>query len=208
MAIIAVVGSKGGVGKTTLAINLTAGLCLDQPATLLDADPQQSASHWAMLQDNDRPLAVQPATRAPCQLARAIQEQNSHVVIDCPPAVDAEQTREALRCATLALVPVLPSPMDLWATNHIVETIAQARQHNPELSCWLVINQLESRTVLSRTARMAVEELEIPVAQTAIHRRAVYRTSLLEGRTVFHLGKAGETAQQEFNQLIQEVLIP
>jgi chromosome partitioning protein len=120
--------------------------------------------------------------------------------------VHAPQTHAALRSARLALVPVQPSPMDLWATVHIERAIEQARAVNDELAALLVINQLEARTTLSRLIRDALGELDLPVATTAVRRRAVYRASALEGRSVFDMGRRGAAAAEELEQLTNEVL--
>ena len=208
MPAIAVVGSKGGVGKTTLALNLAAGLGQRGEVHLLDADPQRSAFQWSLIDEGREGLPVMAESDQVGETVRGLRREHEHLVVDCPPAVNAPQTLEALAHADVAVVPVLPSPMDLWATVHIVETLAEARKENPRLRALLVINQLESRTVLSRLARMAVEELELEVAQSAIRRRAIYRNSALEGRTIYGMGKRGEAAVHEMNALIEEVIGP
>jgi chromosome partitioning protein len=70
----------------------------------------------------------------------------------------------------------------------------------------MVINQLESRTTLSRLVREAVAEIALPVASNAIRRRAIYRTSVLEGKSVFDMGRRGAEAANEINNLIEEVM--
>jgi chromosome partitioning protein len=107
----------------------------------------------------------------------------------------------------LALVPVQPSPLDIWATVHIEDKVAEARQVNPGLRALLVINQLEPRTALSRMVRRALAELGLPAAQTAIRRRVAYRSSVLDGHSVLELGSRGSAAAEKIRQLIQEVLI-
>ena len=118
----------------------------------------------------------------------------------------ALQTAEVLAICHIALVPVQPSPLDIWATLHIEAKVEEARQVNTGLRAVLVINQLEPRTLLSQQVRQGLAELNLPVAQTAIRRRMVYRSSVLEGRTVMDLGMRGIEAADEIRQLIEEVV--
>ena len=128
------------------------------------------------------------------------------MLIDCPPSVKSPQTISVLEFADIALIPVQPSPMDLWATVHIEKAIAEAKETNPDLKALLVINQLESRTTLSKLVREVLNEIALPVADTAIRRRAIYRNSALEGKSVFGIGRRGAYAVEEINSLIQEVV--
>jgi chromosome partitioning protein len=100
---------------------------------------------------------------------------------------------------------VQPSPVDLWATVHTEKAINEAREVNPSLKALLVINQLESRTTLSKLVRDVLSEIALPVAETAIRRRAIYRNSALEGKSVYGIGKRGEAAVAELDSLINEV---
>ncbi len=203
---IAVVGSKGGVGKTTLAVNLMGGLTQYGSVVLLDSDPQQSALQWSVIRNQDDGPEVVDASQTLRTKVREWEAERNHVIIDCPPTVNAPQTLEALQVADIAIVPVQPSPLDLWAMVHIVETIEVAMESNQRLHALMVINQLESRTLLSRFAHLAVRELQLAVASTVIRRRAIYRTSMLEGRTVYQMGKRGVPAAKEITQLIDEVI--
>jgi chromosome partitioning protein len=80
------------------------------------------------------------------------------------------------------------------------------RSERDELEALLVINQLESRTTLSKLVREVLNEIALPVADTAIRRRAIYRNSALEGKSVYGVGKRGADAVEELNSLIQEVV--
>ncbi|TDY04032.1 ParA family partition ATPase [Thiohalophilus thiocyanatoxydans] len=204
MAVIALVGNKGGAGKTTLSINLAVALAEQADTVLMDADPQGSSVQWKVIGDSHLPVVVagEPLDEAIATMAR----QHQHVVVDCPPSVQAPQTHEALQACDVALIPVQPSPVDLWATVHIEQAIERAKQANSQLSPWLIINQLEPRTTLSRLVREAVAEIDIPVAETAIRRRAIYRSSVLEGKSVYDMGRRGADAVSELNQLIREVI--
>lgn len=208
MPVIALVGNKGGAGKTTLAVNLAAALGRSATTAVIDADPQGSALQWRIIADNDRAPPVLEGAEGLEDQAADLANRYRYVVIDCPPSVHAPQTHSALRAAGLALIPVQPSPMDLWATVHIERAIEQAREVNSRLAALLIINQLEIRTTLSRLIRDALAELDLPVAATAVRRRAVYRASALEGRSVFDMGQRGAAAAEELDQLVNEVLTP
>ena len=206
MPVIAVVGNKGGAGKTTLSVNLAAGLTRQVSIAVVDADPQGSALHWHAIADDERGLPVYEASSQLANQASELLNDFEYVIIDCPPSVHAPQTSAALQFGDMALIPVQPSPVDLWATVHIEEAITRALEINPSLRSMLVINQLESRTTLSRLVRDVLSEIALPVATTALRRRAIYRNSALEGKSVFDMGRRGADAAEEFNQLIQEII--
>ena len=135
-----------------------------------------------------------------------LSQKYDYVVVDCPPSVHAPQTIGVLEICDLALIPVQPSPVDLWATVHIEKTVQHARQSNAGLRAVLVINQLEARSTLSRLVSDALSEIGLPVANTALHRRTILRNSALEGRNVFEMGRRGIEAAGEIDELIHEVI--
>jgi len=205
MPVIALVGNKGGAGKTTLTVNLAVGLMQSSRVVILDTDPQGSSAQWRAIAEDDAIPNVVAATENLAEQVKALTAENDYVVVDCPPYVQASQTLSILRVSDLALIPVQPSPFDLWASIHIEEAVTEARQQNPALKAVLVINQLEPRTTLSQLMREALVEIEVPVAETAIRRRAIYRASALEGRSVYAMGKRGKDAANELDDLIQEI---
>jgi chromosome partitioning protein len=207
MAVIALVGNKGGAGKTTLAVNLATTLARKATTVVFDADPQGSALQWQRISGSDAdPRVIDMAWSLEGAFKR-VAERFDHIVIDCPPSVHAPQTHAALELSDIALIPVQPSPLDLWATVHTEQAIERARETNPGLRALLVINQLEPRTRLSRLIRQALSELELSAADTAIRRRAVYRASVLEGKSVLDMGRSGAAAAAEIRNLISEVYI-
>lgn len=205
MATIALVGNKGGAGKTTLSVNLASGLNRRDPTIVLDADPQRSVLQWRAMSDVPG-LEVVDAVDDLSDAVVTRCQGFGHTVIDCPPSVEASQTLTALRLVDVALIPVQPSPLDIWATVHIEREVEAAREQNPGLRALLVINQLEPRTRLSRMMRQALAELSIPAAETAVRRRMAFRMSVLEGRSVFDFGSRGSDAGAEIQQLIEEVM--
>lgn len=205
MTIFALLGNKGGAGKTTLCVNLAAALAERDSVVVLDADPQHSALQWRAIDADVGSVLVWDAVADVAGVCAEAQRSFRHVLIDCPPAVDSRQTRAVLRLCDRALIPVQPSPLDLWASVRMEDEIADAAGHNPGLSALLVINQLEPRTRLSQLMRRGLAELSLAAAQTAIHRRMAYRSSVLAGRTVFELGSRGAAAAEEIRRLCTEV---
>jgi len=206
MSIIAVVGNKGGTGKTTLSLNLAAGLARDAAVVVVDTDPQQSAYQWRLLGRDDATLpTVVAAAFGIDKTVQALREAHAHVVIDCPPSIKAPQTEQVLKLADRALIPVQPSPMDLWATSHIARVIDRLRPENPALEALIVMSQMEPRTTLSKLMPEAAAELDLPVARTMLRRRSIHRHCVLEGRSVFQAGKRGAEAADEILALIEEV---
>lgn len=208
MPVIALVGNKGGAGKTTLTVNLAAGLSQHGSVAIVDADPQGSSLQWRINTDESSAPPVYPAEANLIEQIEALEREYAYVIADCPPSVDAPQTLLVLQVTDLALVPVQPSPVDLWATVHIERAISHARELNPSLAARLVINQLETRSTLSQLIRDALVEINVPVADTPIRRRAVYRASALEGQSVYAMGARGKDAAAELDQFINEVIHP
>lgn len=206
MPVLALVGNKGGAGKTTLCVNLASALSAHGPTVLLDADPQRSALQWRASTDRAGGVAVVDANHGLEAQIRDTRLHYEYLVIDCPPSVHALQTTQVLAVCDIALIPVQPSPLDIWATVYIESKVDEARRTNPGLRAMLVINQLEPRTKLSQLTRQALAELGLPVAATAIRRRVAYRSSVLDGRSVMDLGSRGSEAAAEISKLIQEVL--
>ncbi|WP_078121342.1 ParA family partition ATPase [Thiosocius teredinicola] len=206
MTIIALAGNKGGSGKTTLAINLASALARRGSVVLLDADPQGSCVHWYTACDGNGPFAVFAAADDLDAMLDANRNGNDFLLIDCPPAVNSPQTLTALSVADQVLIPVMPSPLDIWAGLHVEPVLHQARENNPALEALLVINQLEPRTKLSKLARQALNELGLPTATTALRRRVAYRRAMLEGRSVLDIGSRGAEAASEIEQLTEELV--
>jgi len=205
MPVIALVGNKGGAGKTTLTVNLAVGLSRIGRVVIVDTDPQGSSAQWRTIADDETVPPVRSATENLVEKVGDLAKEYDYLVVDCPPSVQAPQTLSILQVSDLALIPVQPSPLDLWASIHIEKAVTEARTGNPALRTLLIINQLEPRTTLSQLMREALAEIKVPIADTSIRRRAVYRASALEGRSVYAMGKRGAEAAAELDQLIQEV---
>ena len=220
MHIISVINLKGGVGKTTIALNLAATLATQgHRVVLIDADPQQSATQWAQqgtaaggLAPAPLPMAVHPlqADAGALQFQAALEQlaqtaQATLVVIDCPPELSDPALVAAL-LADLVLVPVTPSPLDLWAARQAVATAQEARALRdgvkPLIS--LVPSKLLPQTILARDLPAALAALGEPVAP-AITQRVALVEAIVLGQTIGTYAKTSPAAA-EFAALAQHTL--
>ncbi|AOV18071.1 cobyrinic acid a,c-diamide synthase [Acidihalobacter aeolianus] len=203
---IAVINQKGGVGKTTLAVNLAAGFALRMPTVLVDLDPQGTAAAWASLATDPLPMQVRHlADGFDAREPLATGEEVQAVLVDCPPTLDSTAVVEVLQAVDKVLIPVMPSPLDLWSSLRLAEAVEAAQQVNRKLQARLLINQMETRSALSGAMEGALREFSIPTLRTAVRRRAVYRSTAMDGLTVFQAGKLGAPARAEINAIIDEV---
>ena len=133
MAIILTVAQrKGGAGKTTLVANLAAAFARSRRVALVDIDPQRSLARWHSLRVGHKSAPV-PLTfsdvsgwRLPVELDR-LKAAHDIVLIDSPPQIDTD-ARQAVRAATLVLVPIQPSPPDLWAAEGTFHMAAEEKR--------------------------------------------------------------------------------
>jgi chromosome partitioning protein len=205
--VTAVINQKGGAGKTTLAMNLAAGLSRRAETVVIDLDPQGSSLQWSSQGSAPFPATVKQIggkwdARTLHQNYRAYR----HMVLDCPPSLDSHASMQALRACDVALIPVLPSPVDLWASLRLPAEIEEARKVNANLRAYLVLNQLEPRSALSSAMHEALAEFGIPVLNAVIRRRAAYRGAALEGMSVYQMGSRGAQAAAEIDAIINEVI--
>lgn len=208
--LIALASLKGGCGKSTLAFNLAAGLARREKAGLVDADPQGAVLHWmdwsADRSDDEALPEVCAIGDDPFDTLSKMARRFNRVIVDCPPSLDMDLTGRILEKVDVVLIPILPSPLDLWAGASTVEAVRQARERNPRLRAWLVLNQVEPASALSRAMSQALASLDIPTLGCMVRRRAAFRTAAVEGVSVYQLGARGREAAREMDQVLEEVL--
>ncbi|MFZ5484952.1 MAG: ParA family partition ATPase [Pseudomonadota bacterium] len=207
--IIAVVNQKGGAGKSTLAMLLAGSLAEDGRRVLVaDADPQNTAYRWATA-GAGFPADVEDVSEHHDKLRKHLKKQAEaydYIVIDTPPAATAAVTASALRVAHLALVPVIPSPPDLWASLRIREAIEAAQaDKNPDLIARLMVNQAQLNTVLAREVLALLPEFGIPMLAAQLKSRTAYRQCAALGTGIAALGSRAALASLEVEALRREV---
>jgi chromosome partitioning protein len=206
--VIAVVNQKGGAGKTTLAM-LLAGALAETGAEVLvaDADPQNTALRWSTA-GIGFPARVEDLSGEEGKLHKHLRkrlDKFDYVVIDSPPAATAPVTESALRLAHLALVPVIPSPLDLWASLRIRDAIQHAREKNPNLVARIVVNQAQLNTILAREVLAMLPEFGIPLLAAQLKQRTAFRQCAALGATAAALGSRAALGSIEVEALMREV---
>jgi chromosome partitioning protein len=196
--IIGVLNQKGGVGKTTIAINIATVFAADMRSRVLlvDADPQGSSMAWSAARESD-PLFPVIGMAKPTlhkdlpELAR----DYDMVVIDGAPRVN-ELGRAAIMASDLVLIPVQPSPYDVWATSDIAGLVSEARTFKDRLEALLVINRKIVNTAIGRDVAGALAQFGFPVCSVSLHQRVIYAESAAQGLAVIEAAPLSEAATE------------
>ena len=201
--VITVAQQKGGAGKTTLAAHLAVALAQKgKSVAAVDIDPQGSLSRW--LEVRQEAGIEEPAlTASRIQGWRTAGEveklAGSHdfVLIDSPPHMETE-ARIAVRAASLVVVPIQPSPMDLWAT---APTVTMADDEGS--TCLLVLNRVPPRARLVEELTPEAKKLGAKLARTTVGNRIALASSMMKGKGVTEGPKS--RAAEEIAALAREV---
>jgi chromosome partitioning protein len=204
--IISLLNQKGGVGKTTLAVHLATALAKKGARVLMvDADPQGSALDWSASRAGDPlfPVIGLPKPTIHRELP-TIAPDYAHVVIDGPPRV-YDVARSAIMASDLVLIPVQPSPYDVWAAKEIVDLLSEAASFKDNLKSVFVINRKIVNTAIGRDVTEALAEYDLPVLKAEICQRVSFAESAAQGRTVLETDPES-LASKEITALVKEVL--
>lgn len=204
--IIGILNQKGGVGKTTLAVNLAAALTRQGSRVLLiDADPQGSALDWAAAREGDPLFAVVGLPRPTVHKEIAVIGQGyDHVVIDGPPRV-TDLARSAIMASDLVMIPVQPSPYDIWAADEVVKLIAEARVYKETLKSVFVVNRKIANTAIGRDVGEALAAYPVPVLKASVTQRVVFAEAVAQGKSIFEIDQEGMAAK-EVQAVLDELL--
>ncbi|MCV6683342.1 AAA family ATPase [Neisseria meningitidis] len=205
MKVISVLNQKGGSGKTTVATHLARALQLAGNSVLLvDSDPQGSSRDWAAVHE-EQPVPVIGIDRPTIERDLKSVVQKNFVVIDGAPQT-ADLAISAIKASDLVLIPVQPSPYDIWATADLVNLIKQRIElTDGNLKAAFLINRAIKGTKIGGEIRAALEEYDLPVLSTVIVQRIIYPTSAITGSTVLDKEPTGEAAK-EIQLLADEVM--
>lgn len=204
--IIGVLNQKGGVGKTTLSVNIAAALAHSGVRVLLiDADPQGSSLDWSAAREGDPIFSVVGLPRASVHKEIGqVGQGYDHIIIDGPPRV-TDLARSAIMASDLVLIPVQPSPYDVWAADEVVKLIQEATVYKENLKSAFVVNRKIANTAIGRDVGEALAAYEMPILTSTVTQRVIYAEAAAQGKAVFEIDTAGPAAA-EIAALVAEIL--
>lgn len=191
--VITIAQQKGGAGKTTLTAQIAAALARSGlRVAAVDIDPQGSLAAWH---------AIRPAEAAPLTLSQVpgwrlgndldrLKNDHDLILIDSPPHAETE-AKTAIRAADLVLLPVQPSPMDLWAMKP-TQDVAR-KEKVPTL---IVLNRMPPRGRLSEQVMSHLAQQDTPVATSQLGSRVAYASSMMEGLGAVESEPRGSAARE------------
>lgn len=212
---ILVCNEKGGVGKTTTAVNLAVMSALAGKDTLLvDTDKQESASAWASVRDE--------TVRHPCITCIAktgkvgsdlvkLMEKYEVVIVDAG-GRDSLEMRQAMAVADIVLIPIKPAQFDVWSLSRMAQLVNDvAEKTDAKVNAYSFINGASSNPAVRETleAKEFLTEYEefFPPLDSVVTERIAFRKAARDGKGVVELppGLADPKANLEIIQLYQEV---
>ena len=200
MTVISILNQKGGVGKTTLSTHLARALQLQgKDILLVDSDPQGSTRDWAATR-KEQTLPVVSIDRP--TIDKDLKNiRKDFIIIDGAPRSN-EIILSAIKASNAVIIPVQPSPYDIWATSDLVRIV---KEHIQTLKAAFVVSRVIKGTKIGSEIIEILSNYEIPVLKTLITQRVIYPNSAAAGTTVLDQDPKGEAAE-EIRALTNEIL--
>ncbi len=198
LVIVGLLNQKGGVGKTTLSLNLAGHYAIARRLRVLvvDADPQGSALAWSSARENSPLFPVIGMAKPSLHRDLPSVARNYDVtIIDGAPRV-SELGRAAILASDFVLVPVQPSPFDVWATDEIIRLIQEAQQFKENIKAAFAVNRRIVNTAIGRDVIAAFDGLPFPVMPQVIGQRVIFAEAAARGMTVAEAAPLSEAGRE------------
>jgi chromosome partitioning protein len=201
--VLAVINGKGGVGKTTTAVNLAAAFAEHKKVLLVDADPQGSATWWGDRNANSIGFDI-AQDHDPENLAKLPQFKGYDlVVVDTPPALRSEALKAVVAIADYLVLPTPPAPLDLAALIETVkETVLPA-----DVAHRVLLTRVDPRSLNEALeAQNTLMEVGIPACHAFVRAYKAHERAALEGKTILQWrGKNAREAEADYRRVADEL---
>lgn len=205
--IVSILNQKGGVGKTTLAVHLARYFTKQNAnVVLIDTDKQGSSMDWHERSNGNLVYTVGHPTMTLPQDVNKYKTMNfDWIFIDGVPQVSSK-TALAIQCSDIVLIPVQPSPYDVWATSEVVDLIKthQSLNFNKPLASFIVTRKIVNSN-LGKDVHESLLGYELSVFKNATCQRVAYPHSANIGSTVLDLGSDAKEAAYEIEEIAKEL---
>lgn len=194
MQIISILNQKGGAGKTTIATHLARAFGMEGGQTLLiDSDPQGSARDWAAV-DANNPVSVVGIDRPTIERDLKSIAAVDYVIIDGAPQI-REMAVSAVKASNFVLIPVQPSPYDIWATAALVDLVkTRIEITDGAMQAAFVLSRVIRNTKISEEVASVLADYDLPVLGSRITQRVAFPSSAARGSTVLDDEPKGSAA--------------
>ena len=194
MQIIAILGQKGGSGKTTVATALAVRAAQDgKNVALIDLDPQGSATKWGKRRKAKNPaIAARQAFDLPDTLDLLRKGGADLVVIDTPGKIE-NAAMEASKNANLVLIPVKPTPLDLDAVREVKNLLSLAG----DPPTYVLLNTIPAQGKKHEQAREVIEQRDgLQVCDVYFGQRTIFADAMISGQTAGEADPEGKAARE------------
>ncbi len=201
--VLAVVNGKGGVGKTTTAVNLAAILAEKQEVLLVDSDPQGSATWWTERSKTGMDFDLTEENKP--ELLGKLRQISEYelIVVDTPPALRSEALKAVIESADYLVLPTPPAPMDLTALIETVRTMVMPLKTAHRV----LLTKVDSRSLKETLeAQNTLLELGIPACHAFVRQYKAHERAVLEGVPITEWrGKNAKEAQADYRRVTEEL---
>ncbi|EAI4450167.1 AAA family ATPase [Campylobacter sp. CNRCH_2016_3089] len=218
--VISIINEKGGSGKTTLAVNLSARLAEDGDNVLLiDADPQKSTEVFSDMRSQSKlePL-FSSVSKTGISLGDEIKRMKNSfdsIIVDTG-GRDSKEMRKAILSSNIIIIPTIPSQYDVNVLDHMLNIYQEVTEFNSELLALILVNRVSPNPFLAKELNNLKDYIneakkdkgleKVIMLESVIYERQAYRKAVIEGKSIKEFCDSNDKALKDFEGFYQEFL--